>query len=186
MGEVQIKPLEWSRVGTEWEKWGKFSAGTEQGQYSVEWRQNKDFKFFYVSYREDRDIDVSTHTLDGAKAAAQADYEARIRSALLPDVSGMAKPMGDTTICCGVCDPPCDELRYAAPETDSVATPPASDLREENARLRKALEKVPNIVVQWAGTYRLQAEEYTALALGKHVYPEVKAVCDAALQTEGK
>ena len=47
--------------------------------------------------------------------------------------------------------------------------------------LEKALREVPNIVAQWAGIYRMQAEKYTASALSEHVYPEVKRHCDAAL-----
>lgn len=135
---VKVKPLEWSDEGN-----GEFIAQSVVGSYHISLPAS-----FWSALAPDGEILSGFHTHTEAQAAAQADYERRILSAL--------------------------------------ATPPASGLREENERLREALRKAPDIVAQWAGIHRLRAEEYTARALSKIVYPEVKAHCDAALQTEGK
>lgn len=76
MTEVKIKPLEWFVI------WNGRRAETLLGPYEIAFDEPR----FYVSGPAGFSANVTSE--DEAKAAAQAHFEARIRSALLPDVSG--------------------------------------------------------------------------------------------------
>lgn len=59
------------------------------------------------------------------------------------------------------------------------ASPTPNELALENAALKAALKKAPDIIATWAGIHKMKAEEYTARALRNLVYPEIKALCES-------
>jgi len=75
---VAVRPLEWDReTPTEWqpETW---KAGSLVGEYDIQ--REKDGTFSGFAPNAGTDL---FHTLEAAKAAAEADYASRIRSALI-------------------------------------------------------------------------------------------------------
>ena len=72
---IEVKPLEWSSFGKEW-----IRAETALGRYEIMWG------FANAQYALDVPRLARNHTwhptLEAAKSAAQADYTARILSAL--------------------------------------------------------------------------------------------------------
>ncbi len=82
-GEVKVKALEWSEhKGPDGNCcYDHVTASSTIGGYSIEWKGWKDNDSYAVS-RDEASVTFE-YTLDTAKAAAQADYEARIRSALV-------------------------------------------------------------------------------------------------------
>lgn len=83
-GGVKVKELEWYKAGH-----GTDRADTILGRYKV-WRHTDgDGKFFWMN---DRGNDGTEKTLQSAKAAAQADYDASIRSALS---TKLQEPVGE-------------------------------------------------------------------------------------------
>ena len=76
-GEVKVKPLVWEGCST------SMTAESSFGEYLVELDGQCGWGFWVPSQDIDYDPKGGFHeTLDAAKAAAQADYETRIRSAL--------------------------------------------------------------------------------------------------------
>lgn len=85
MSEVQIKPLNWRKSGNQHGHYWQGQGVMGSLEYVCDVGPDGERDGFYSRLGH-------FDTLEQAQAAAQADYEARIRSALLPDVSGMAKP----------------------------------------------------------------------------------------------
>jgi hypothetical protein len=77
------RPLEWSS------NWGTVKAETPIGHYFIESRRDGSF-----DCRLEDVWEVWASSIEAAKAAAQADYERRIRSALEADGGGEALPSG--------------------------------------------------------------------------------------------
>lgn len=159
MEPVKVKPLEWvtDNFGPdEYIVYAKFF----DLRYEIEPPYSAGFNF-----RIKRSSDIQPFawrdTLEAAKAAAQADYEQRIRSALLPDASGIAEPVANEAPDIGkIVARVYDELSHKAGIGDLMAsgsstaimnamhvavasvlraTPPAPE-RAEIERLRKALD----------------------------------------------
>lgn len=87
---VRVKPLVWvERDGSSYRQ-----ANSAFGQYQISWLMEFEIwqLFMPVRYGDDfRKCFLSHSTLDAAKAAAQADYEARILSAIEPAPNDSAK-----------------------------------------------------------------------------------------------
>lgn len=79
MSNVQVKPLEWEDWSAQHRT--NITAMTQFGRYGV-----IQLHFPEMHYKIEPPVGkpLSALTLEAAKAAAQADYEARIRSALVP------------------------------------------------------------------------------------------------------
>lgn len=71
MSAVRVKPLEWKRYDDGW-----WEASSIFGDYII--------REHYPDWLSPHGTWVDVSDIDAAKAAAQADYEARIMSALLP------------------------------------------------------------------------------------------------------
>jgi len=119
---VSVKPLEWVRA-----QFNREHAETVLGWYSVEYRQDP---------RRDRDWYWSArgkfygplHSEEAVKAAAQADYEARIRSALLCTPKPEAEPVAWRWVWKTTGSPL--EQRFADPDLYSwtyMETPPSGE-----------------------------------------------------------
>ena len=78
-----VKPLEWEVTdwsagdGVQGENDCEWEARVSDWRYMVEWRGRGEFRVTMPD-----DTDASAQSLEAAKAAAQADYEARILAAL--------------------------------------------------------------------------------------------------------
>ena len=83
---VTVKPLEWDHAkGEDGECW---TAETPFGvRYMIVVHDGSDSPWFEVTLRSSMLIAADTDDLGDAKAAAQADYEQRIRAALKGDAS---------------------------------------------------------------------------------------------------
>lgn len=152
MTEVKVRPLEWkadeTRPETSW------TADTPWGRYRLfqAWRGAVDGWGWVCTQSEEQWF----HTLESAKAAAQAGCEARIRSALLPDVLGMAEQVAWArewhraveTMCVliGINGSGSPEEILAELQA-KLAAPPAFDLREENERLKKAATGLSRVLL---------------------------------------
>lgn len=80
-GAVKVKALEWrDREGVH----PRYVAAAITGDYFIDRTKGGAFSWWTAALRGK----VEVHTLDAAKAAAQADYERRILSALSPSPSG--------------------------------------------------------------------------------------------------
>jgi len=79
---VKVKPLEW--VKTNKSHVNHFSAASVDGQYYEAWENTSEARWC----APDMDISEKAHDLSSAKAAAQADYERRILSALSNSEAG--------------------------------------------------------------------------------------------------
>lgn len=80
---VGVKPLVWEDFGD----WGAKASAYYQANYLIQfWKGREQFEvaLSYPGYQTGFDGDRWHHTLDAAKAAAQADYEARILATLEP------------------------------------------------------------------------------------------------------
>lgn len=77
-GEVRVKPLDWQPTSSGF----CWHAASAVGRYFIEERHN-DFRWNVEGWPGA----WAVNTLDTAKAAAQADYEARIRASLASDAS---------------------------------------------------------------------------------------------------
>ena len=75
--QVKVKPLEWNEYETEGEI-DRWDAQTMMGAY---YEIGVDFNGYLVSH-DYAHLNRAYETLDEAKAAAQADYESRIRATL--------------------------------------------------------------------------------------------------------
>lgn len=104
-GQVKVKPLEWApsqqfTVGYDGVPEYDYSAKSVEGRYSVEFYPNHK-RPQWVYARNNHDI-ANFDTKEDAKAAAQADYESRILSALEPADTGtiqaLAEKAGDGTL----------------------------------------------------------------------------------------
>jgi hypothetical protein len=84
---VAVKPLEWEKIT--WERYPKFKAVTPTGDYWV-------WELAGIGYWSQHSlIGREVHgTIDDAKAAAQSDYEARIRSALVVEPAAPTASVG--------------------------------------------------------------------------------------------
>lgn len=82
-GPVRVRPLEWSKDGSLGGHGGwRGAAGEHSRTVLLGWRQDAPYEFAEQSYT----------TLDAAKAAAQADYERRVLSAIEPTPTPEAEP----------------------------------------------------------------------------------------------
>jgi hypothetical protein len=82
MVDVRIKPLEWKEARFS-DKYQRFTVVTPFGLYEVlEWSDGSFGGSVPSELREDPNVEFSSDTLERAKAAAQADYERRVRSTL--------------------------------------------------------------------------------------------------------
>lgn len=80
--EVKVRELEWieARISDQWER---FTAESILGGYEVlEWSDGG-FGGTFPGVGEDIGMEFSASSIETAKAAAQADFERRIRSALV-------------------------------------------------------------------------------------------------------
>lgn len=86
-GGVGVKPLEWRNVDAspQSDDWW-LEAVTPFGPYTVAFVEEHKLPWLLEPFRSNLDSNYATE--DAAKAAAQADYEARIRSALTSPASG--------------------------------------------------------------------------------------------------
>lgn len=75
----RVKPLVWREYDADWPNW--FYAVTNVGRYEI--GPNSEDTFSCYVEPQMRNIGLSFLAPDDAKAAAQADYEARILSALV-------------------------------------------------------------------------------------------------------
>jgi len=120
-----VRPLEWRTVGDNWQ------ADTSIGWYVARQGDEPDFAV---------DLFLSAHpmrsfaTLDEAKAAAQADYERRIRSALLPSSPDQVK-RETIEACARVVDPP-------EPRGDWAASSFETELRNVRLNLAAAIRSL--------------------------------------------
>jgi hypothetical protein len=129
-GAVNIKPLEWSsRFETEG---GKYLSIKSEDGYQIEWTQYKPFTRYYLSRIEiDAPLDGCPDILEEAIATCQADFERRIRSALVPaaaettslvaDIQRMAKNVGMEFI------PDPSKSKFAADQCASSPVAQATD-----------------------------------------------------------
>jgi hypothetical protein len=81
IGAVRVKPLQWE----DFEGQGAKASGFYQANYLItKWRGRGEFEvaMSYPSYQTGFDGERFHPTLEAAKAAAQADYEARILAAI--------------------------------------------------------------------------------------------------------
>lgn len=84
--EVPVKPLEWRDHGPDAFPARFWSAQTPFGRYEIEEETASDSPRYRLEWHSSLITDEDG--LDAAKAAAQADYERRIRSALTPTDKG--------------------------------------------------------------------------------------------------
>lgn len=139
MREVQIKPLDWFVV------WNGRRAETLIGPYEIAFDEPR----YYASGPGGFSVNVASE--GEAKAAAQSDYAARIRSALLPAaLSGTADP-GETFNPAHGSPATADQMaavmllhgnEQQQRQAISYAASPASDLTAENERLRAGIKRL--------------------------------------------
>jgi len=178
-GRASVKPLEWRETS-----YGLPETLTVVGVYRIVHAGNGGW---LVSVKGDalpaNDGRTNFATLDDAKAAAQADYERRIMSALHPLGSGepdRAKPVAyliERKVD-GTGEQFSTSLRfYPEPETESVKVTPLVPLSSEIlAEARKALEQAGYVVVPkepteamlTAGSMRT-GEQYRAMLAASQV-----------------
>lgn len=139
MSNVQVKPLEWEDWSAQHRT--NLTAMTQFGRYGV-----IQLHFPEMHYKIEPPVGkpLSALTLEAAKAAAQADYETRIRSALVPapavpdDVAGLIAERvreaveAEREACAKVADEYASENFRMA--TDSVLLDRMQDFRETEER----------------------------------------------------
>lgn len=81
IGAVKVKPLEWRIFCS---ASGNCDAETPFGQYVIQSEPEGETPRWCMYLPNENDAHTAHPTLKAAKAAAQADYEARIRSAIAP------------------------------------------------------------------------------------------------------
>lgn len=162
---VRVKPLVWEDFGD----WGAKASAYYQANYLIQfWKGREQFEvaLSYPGYQTGFDGDRWHHTLDAAKAAAQADYEARILAALdtpapAPDVQC---PCGsDVTDMDGhtVHDDDCPESwQYQATIRKSQMVAPAPDAAIREAALREAAAYVSQNSLRWRFSSHWHGEDF--------------------------
>lgn len=175
---VKVKPLGWVSIGE------VIFASTPFGSYEI--RPNRTSSTTYpleLVVPGEKTATRFFYFEDKAKAAAQADYETRIRSALSSPASpqccmcgkkGLSTVEGDGGFECElsdgrwVCSAECwDKAVDPAPASDIAA------LREENERLKKALEKIASTPA-WGCPERWETTPAEVRQLARSVLNESK------------
>lgn len=175
MGEVKVKPLIWEQNFS-----GTWYAESVIGNYAV-------WDGYFRPPTQNAGIPAGAK-LDETKAAAQADFEARIRSALLPDVSGMGEATVTLTksqmdgLLMAAFPFATDDERQKNLASAISATPPASDLR---AARNQAFREASNFIAEHQIAHTSNGDVLEPRGEGnKHGLAYAMAV--AALQKEGK
>lgn len=168
---VRVKPLVWEDFGD----WGAKASAYYQANYLIQfWKGREQFEvaLSYPGYQTGFDGDRWHHTLDAAKAAAQADYEARILAALEPQPAPDAAANRIEALT--------EQLAAArrdAEEAEAYAAELEDKLAECEARLGKAVEALGTALsemVDYADTHPAWSEIWEAREAARATLAEIK------------
>lgn len=147
-GAVAIKPLEWEYVERATMTYTAHWADGDVAYYIDQGFGSDSYYFRAVRWPEETIYDGDD--LEAAKAAAQADYEARIRSALVAPAPAVTEAVAWTGS--HACDPDATECDlpsggggFAHPALSTPTSPPASPADDRLREVVEALEPFASV-----------------------------------------